>query len=92
MGDPIELARASLAKLRQAGDWDERTPLELHVNLPPAAKRSPPPPPPPGKLAELLQLAGAAVQRLPPWGIVIVSLALIAAWAYLAIHGRAPVP
>jgi hypothetical protein len=91
--DPLEAARSELAKLRQAGDWNEATPVQLHVNMPPAARRSSPVPVrEPGKLAIALQVTTAAVQRVPPWGIVIVSLALIAAWAFLAVHGKAPIP
>jgi hypothetical protein len=45
---------------------------------------------PPSRSA--LQLAGAAIARVPPWGIVIVATVLILAWAYLAVHGKAPVP
>lgn len=91
--DPLEGARSSLQKLRAAPDWDEATPV-VHVNVQqqPAAKRSPPPPPPPGTLQIVLQFAGGALQRMPAWGVVVVAVVAIAAWVYLAVHGKAPVP
>lgn len=85
--DPLEAARAELARLRQADDWDEPTPLQVHLNMPPAAKRSPAPPPP-----SKLQVVVAVFQRFPPWGSVVVAVVLIIAWAYLAVHGKAPIP
>lgn len=98
--DPLELARAELQKLRDADDWNEATPV-VHVNVqPPAARRSTPPPPPrslrapaqQSTLQVVLTFAGGAINRMPPAGIVAVAIALIAAWAYLAVHGKAPVP
>lgn len=100
--DPLEEARASLQRLRKADDWNEATPV-VHVNVqPPAARRSTPPPPPAPRslrapaqqstLQIVLTFAGGAIQRMPPAGIVAVAIALIAAWAYLAVHGKAPVP
>lgn len=90
--DPLEAARAELAKLREADDWDEPTPLQVHVNVPPAAKRTPAPPAQPGTVVVVLQTVGGVFKRMPPWGAVVVAVVLIVAWAYLAVHGKAPVP
>jgi hypothetical protein len=84
--DPLEGARAELQRLRQAEDWNESTPV-VHVNVQPAAKRSTPAPPP-----SKLQVVVQVFQRFPPWGAVLVAIVLILAWAYLAVHGKAPVP
>ena len=94
--DPLELARSALQELRAAPDWNEATPV-VHVNVqPPAARRSSPPPPPRRSLAApdrgTLQIVVAVFQRFPPWGAVLVAVVLILAWAYLAVHGKAPVP
>lgn len=94
--DPLEAARAELQRLRVAPDWNEATPV-VHVSVqPPAARRSSPPPPPRRSLAaapeRTLQVVVAVFQRFPPWGAVLVAVVLILAWAYLAVHGKAPVP
>lgn len=90
--DPLEAARAELARLRQADDWDEPTPLQVMVNMPPAAKRTTPPAPAPSSLQVVLQVGRDAVHRMPAWGVVVVSVVGIAAWVYLAVHGKAPIP
>lgn len=94
--DPIELARSELQKLRAADDWNEPTPV-VHVNVQQAAaaRRSTPPAPKPadpGKLQIIVVAVRDVFHRFPPWGAVLVAVALIAAWAYLAVHGKAPVP
>jgi hypothetical protein len=82
--DPTELV---LQDDMPAEDWDEATPLHLHVNMPPAAKRTTPAP-----AASKLQVVVQVFQRFPPWGAVLVAVVLIVAWAYLATHGKAPIP
>jgi hypothetical protein len=90
-GDPLEKARAALSKLREADDWDEPTPLQLHVYPPPASRRSTPPPPP-TRLQVVLNFFAPVVHRVPAWGLVLLGLACLAAWVFLAINGKAPVP
>jgi hypothetical protein len=92
-GDPLEAARSSLQKLRSTTDWDEATPV-VHVNVQQAAatRRSTPPPPREGVILVVLRIVGQGVQRMPPLGIVLIFAMLILAWAYLAVHGKAPVP
>jgi len=90
--DPLDGARSSLQKLRAADDWNEATPV-IHVNMPPpAARRSTPPPPREGVVLVVLRIVGQGVQRMPPVGIVLIFALLILVWAYLAVHGKAPVP
>lgn len=103
--DPIELARSELQKLRAADDWNEPTPV-VHVNVhqAAAARRSSPPPPPllpvvrsaaprsEPVIVVVLRIVGQGFQRMPPLGVVLIFALLIAAWVYLAIHGKAPVP
>jgi len=84
--DPLDGARDSLRKLRAAGDWNEATPV-VHVNVQPPPHRTPRPTDP-----SKLRIVVAVFQRFPPWGAVIVAIVLILAWAYLAAHGKAPVP
>jgi hypothetical protein len=69
----------------------------VHVNVQPSRRQqrskrpaAPPPPQPPGT-SSFCEFVGQAVQRMPPWGVVIVFVVLIAAYAYLAVHGKAPV-
>ncbi len=103
--DPLERARAALQALRAADDWNEPTPV-VHVNVhqAAAARRSSPPPPPPapprslaaprsdGVVVLVLRIVGQGVQRMPPVGLVLIFALLILVWAYLAVHGKAPVP
>ncbi len=89
----LEGARSSLQALRAAPDWDEATPV-VHVNVQQAAaaRRSTPPPPREGVVLVVLRIVGQGVQRMPPLGVVVIFAMLILAWAYLAVHGKAPVP
>jgi len=89
--DPLDGARDSLRKLRAADDWNEATPV-VHVNVQPPPPRTPAPPPPRTTDPSKLRIVVAVFQRFPPWGAVIVAIVLILAWAYLAAHGKAPVP
>lgn len=97
--DPLEAARSELQKLRAADDWNEPTPV-VHVNVQQAAaarRSSPPPPrslaaPREGVIVLVLRIAREGVNRMPPIGVVLIFAMLIAAWVYLAIHGKAPVP
>lgn len=103
--DPLDGARAELQRLRAATDWNEATPV-VHVNVQqaPAARRSTPPPPPllapprslaprsEGAVLVVLRIVGQGVQRMPPVGVVLIFAMLIAAWVYLAVNGKAPVP
>lgn len=88
--DPLEGARDSLQKLRAAGDWNEATPV-VHVNVQQAAAKTPLPPRE-GVVLVVLRIVGQGVQRMPPIGVAIIFAMLIAAWAYLAAHDKAPVP
>lgn len=90
----LDGARNALQKLRSSNDWDEPTPV-IHVNVqqaPAAARASTRPPPREGVVLVVLRIVGQGVQRMPPVGIVIIFGMLILAWAYLAVHGKAPVP
>lgn len=91
--DPLEGARSELQKLRAAPDWDEATPV-VHVNVQQAAatRRSTPPPPREGVVVLVLGIVKQGVSRMPPFGVVLIFAMLILAWAYLAVHGKAPVP
>lgn len=93
--DPLEGARESLQKLRAAPDWDEATPV-VHVNVQPARRSTPKPPaalPPPQEstIIVVLRIVGQGFQRMPPIGLVLIFALLIAAYVYLAVHGKAPV-
>jgi hypothetical protein len=92
-GDPLDDARSSLQTLRAAEDWDEPTPV-VHVNVQQAAaaRRSTPPPPREPVVLVVLRIVGQGVQRMPPLGVVLIFAMLIAAWVFLAIHGKAPIP
>lgn len=87
----LEAARSELQRLRGAPDWDESTPV-VHVNVQQAAaaRRSTPAAPKPD--AGWRQSVVVVFQRFPPWGAVLVAIVAILAWAYLAVHGKAPVP
>ncbi len=94
--DAIAKARAGLQKLRDASDWNEATPV-VHVNVQQAAaarRTTPaaPKPPDPGKLQIVVVAVRDVFHRFPPWGAVVVAVVAILAWAYLAVHGKAPVP
>lgn len=102
--DPLDAARSELQKLRDSDDWNEATPV-VHVNVQqaPAARRSTPPPPPlpvarsltparEGVVFVVLRIVGHSVQRMPPVGLVLIFAMLIAAWVFLAVNGKAPVP
>jgi hypothetical protein len=90
--DPLDEADEGMAELKRAGDWDALTPV-VHVNVQQAAKRSPlPPAPAPNPPASTLQIVFGTFNRFPPWGAVLVAVAAIAGWVYLAINGKAPVP
>ncbi len=87
--DPLEGARESLQNLRAARDWDEATPV-VHVNVQPA-RRSTPKPPQESTIIVVLRIVGQGFQRMPPIGLVLIFALLIAAYVYLAVHGKAPV-
>lgn len=82
---------------------DRLTPV-IHVHAFPPVERSrplplpspaPPAPTPPLKSVAprtTLELAGATVKRVPPWGIIIVIVVALLVYAYLALHGKAPAP
>lgn len=99
--DPLDGARAALQKLRESDDWNEATPV-VHVNVQAPARRSSPPPPPlparslapsrEGVVFVVLRIVGQGVQRMPPAGVVLIFAMLIAAWVFLAVNGKAPVP
>lgn len=92
-GNPLEAARSELQRLRAARDWDEATPV-VHVNVQQAAaaRRSTPPPPREGVVLVVLGIVKQGVLRMPPLGVVLIFAMMILAWAYLAVHGKAPVP
>lgn len=92
-GNPLEAARSELQALRKSRDWDEATPV-VHVNVQQAAaaRRSTPPPPREGVVLVVLGIVKQGVSRMPPLGVVLIFAMLILAWAYLAVHGKAPVP
>ncbi len=93
-GDPLDGARSALQKARNAPDWDEQTPV-VHVNVqppPPAALRSTRPPRSEPVVIVALRIVGQGFSRMPPLGLVLIFAMLILAWAYLAVHGKAPVP
>jgi hypothetical protein len=99
--DPLELARAELAKLREATDWNEATPVQLHLYPPPASRRSSPPPPPPappplfGSMPAAptkVHVVLAVVKRAPAWGLILLGALCIAAWVVLALAGKAVIP
>lgn len=108
LSDPLEAARSDLQRLRDAQDWNESTPVvHVNVQQAPAARRSTPPPPPPaapvtvrthspprseGVVLVVLRIVGQGVQRMPPLGVVLIFAMLIAAWVFLAVNGKAPVP
>lgn len=88
--DPLDGARSELQALRASKDWDEATPVvHLSVHQAAAARRSTPPAPKP---APGWQSVVVVFQRFPPWGAVLVAVVAILAWAYLAVHGKAPIP
>jgi hypothetical protein len=92
--DPLEGARSSLQKLRKADDWNEATPV-VHVNVQqpqPLARRTTAPPKGEGVIVMVVRVVGQGFQRMPPIGIVLIFAMLIAAWVFLAIHGKAPSP
>jgi len=91
--DPLDEARAELALLRDSDDWNEPTPV-VHVSVQQAAaaRRSTPPPPREGVVLVVLRIVGQGVQRMPPIGVVLIFAMLIAAWVFLAVNGKAPVP
>jgi hypothetical protein len=91
--DPLDGARSALQKLRAASDWNEATPV-VHVNVQQAAaaRRSTPPPPREGVVLVVLGIVKQGVLRMPPVGVVLIFAMLILAWAFLAMHGKAPVP
>ena len=89
----LDGARTSLQKLRTSSDWDELTPVvHLTVQQAAAARRSTPPPPREGVVLVVLRIVGQGVQRMPPLGVVLIFAMIILAWAYLAVHGKTPVP
>jgi len=92
-GNPLDDARSALQGLRAASDWNEATPV-VHVNVQQAAaaRRSTPPPPREGVVVLVLGIVKQGVSRMPPLGVVLIFAMLILAWAYLAVHGKAPVP
>ncbi len=88
----LDSARNALQKLRKSGDWDEPTPvINLTVQQAAAAQRTPPPPRE-GVVVLVLGIVKQGVGRMPPLGIVLIFAMLILAWAYLAVHGKAPIP
>jgi hypothetical protein len=89
--DPLERARAELARLKDASDWDEptgKTEVNVTVRMPsqpeidqPAPTRPQNDPPEPQSLPAPVKAAVAVMDRLPPthrWIVVVLAAAVAA--------------
>jgi hypothetical protein len=96
--DPLELAESALDELRDADDWEEPTKPQIMINLPaaaipPAAERRPSPAPLASSAPPATPTAVVVTiwRRFPPWGGVLVALAVIGAYLWLRLAGmKAP--
>ena len=93
-GDPLERAADALDDLRDSDDWDVPTSPTLNVHVHERPKTPPAPAPASVRVdapVSTLRVVFATVQRVPPWGVVLVLVAAIVAYVVLALAGKAPV-